>query len=102
MVTWSVDMEGDSHLDRVTPRAQQAPQVIPRDEAHLRHCWKDLKREPKSNLHDARAKVAAHFGIANVVGIIARPSRRRQRAAKQIDSAPLRVVEGIEGLPPEL
>ena len=102
MVTWSVDMEGDSHLDRVTPRAQQAPQVIPRDEAHLRHCWKDLKREPKSNLHDAGAKVAAHFRIANVVGIVAWPSRRRQRAAKQIDSAPLRVVEGIEGLPPEL
>jgi len=53
-------------------------------------------------LHNARAKIACYFSIANVIGSIARRPRSRQRTAKQIDAAPLGVVKRVEGLPPEL
>lgn len=79
------------------------PADIFRDElVHSYIVGKTLKNQPESNLHNARAKIACYFSVANVVGSIARRSRSRQIAARQVDAAPLGVVERIEGLPPEL
>ena len=62
----------------------------------------ELESKLKSKLHDTRPEVIANFSVADIVRSITRLPGSGERTAKKIYSTPLRVVERVEGFPPEL
>src|SRR5579871_5979405 len=66
--------------------------------ADYRHCaraWKRLEDELQSQLQNARAGGAGNLAVADILIAVARGPGSGRSATKQVDSAPLGMVEGV-------